>query len=81
MAGERKLVCFSRYYPSFVDYRAQKDGGGRVRTLKAGDPCPCCGMPIRLTDPDALRMLAIFADMLGLPEAGEEVRDDEADPI
>jgi len=34
-------------------------------------------MPIRLTDPDALRMLAMVADMLGLLEAGKGVRPDE----
>ncbi len=42
------------------------------RILRTGDPCPCCGMPIRLTDPDALRMLALAADMLGLPDRGNE---------
>jgi len=40
-----------------------------MRTLKPGDPCPCCGIPIKLTDPEALRMLAIIADLLGFPEA------------
>jgi len=48
-----------------------------VRTLKTGDPCPCCGRPIKLTDPEALRMLAMIADMLGFPEAGKEVLSDE----
>lgn len=43
-----------------------------MRTLKTGDPCPCCGMPIKLTDPEALRMLAMIADLLGLPEAEKE---------
>ncbi len=40
--------------------------------MKTGDPCPCCGMPIKLTDPEALRMLALVADMLGLPDRGNE---------
>ena len=39
-----------------------------MRVLKTGDPCPCCGEPIPLTDPDALRLLAMMADLLGLPE-------------
>ena len=39
-----------------------------MRTLKTGDPCPCCGQPIKLTDPDALRLLAFAADLMGLPE-------------
>jgi len=35
-----------------------------MRVLKTGDPCPCCGKPILLTDPDALRLLALLADTL-----------------
>ena len=38
-----------------------------MRILRTGDPCPCCGQPIRLTQPEALRLLGIVADMLGLP--------------
>lgn len=37
-----------------------------MRTLKTGDPCPCCGMPIKSTDPDKLRMLAMLADFMEL---------------
>ncbi len=48
-----------------------------MRTLKTGDPCPCCGMPIQLTDPEALRMLAMVADLLGFPEVEKEERTDE----
>ncbi len=59
---------------------AGKERSGGVRILKTGDPCPCCGMPIKLTDPDALRMLAIIADMLGLPEAGKgQIKETPAD--
>lgn len=39
-----------------------------MRKLKTGDPCPCCGRPILLTDPEALETLAFLADVLGLPE-------------
>lgn len=39
-----------------------------MRVLHTGDPCPCCGRPIKLTDPEALRILALTADLLGLPE-------------
>lgn len=39
-----------------------------MRILKTGDPCPCCGQPITLTDPDALHLLALAADLLGLPD-------------
>jgi len=50
-----------------------------VRILKTGDPCPCCGMPIKLTDPEALRLLAMIADMLGLPEAEREGKNETLD--
>ena len=39
-----------------------------MRLLRTGDPCPCCGQPIQLTDPDALRLLAVTANLLGLPD-------------
>lgn len=52
-----------------------------MRALKTGDPCLCCEQPIQLTDLDALRLLALTADLLGLLEspaapvieAGEEM--------
>ena len=44
----------------------------KYRILKTGDPCPFCGQPIRLTDPDALRLLAAIADIAGVPDAEEE---------
>ena len=34
--------------------------------LKTGDPCPCCGRPIKYTDPDALRLLAQICEMMGV---------------
>lgn len=30
--------------------------------LKPGDPCPCCGQPIRTEDPDLLAMLTYIRD-------------------
>ena len=45
-----------------------------MRILKTGDPCPFCGQPIRLTDPDALRLLAAVADIVGLPERKKEAK-------
>ena len=48
-------------------------GGRLMRVLKTGDPCPCCGKPIPLTDPDALRLLAMLADVLGLPDGAEDL--------
>ena len=44
----------------------------KYRVLKTGDPCPFCGQPIRLTDPDALRLLAAIA---GVPD--EEKKKEE----
>lgn len=43
-----------------------------MRILKTGDPCPFCGQPPRQTDPDALRLLAAIADIVGLPKRKEE---------
>ena len=28
-----------------------------MEQLKKGDPCPCCGRPIKTDDPDVLRLL------------------------
>lgn len=47
-----------------------------MKILKTGDPCPCCGQPIRLTDPAALRLLAAVADIAGFPDPKKEGRDD-----
>ncbi len=35
--------------------------------LKTGDPCPCCGRPLTLTDPAALQLLGILAEVMGFP--------------
>lgn len=42
-----------------------------MRILKPGDPCPFCGQPILTEDPQALRLLAAAADIVGLPENQE----------
>lgn len=47
--------------------------------LRTGDPCPCCGMPIKLTDPDALRLLTLLAEHMGLPDRREERRELDED--
>lgn len=31
--------------------------GKMIKTLQKGDPCPCCGMPIKTDDPDVLELL------------------------
>lgn len=43
-----------------------------MRRLNTGDPCPCCGQPIALTDPSALEMLTRICDMVGLPDLRPE---------
>lgn len=30
--------------------------------LQPGDPCPCCGQPIKTTDPDILAVLTHIRD-------------------
>lgn len=38
---------------------------GNFKRLRTGDPCPCCGQPIRTTDPQLLELLTrIAADPL-----------------
>ena len=32
------------------------------KTLKQGDPCPCCGQPIKTKDPDILALLTNIRD-------------------
>ncbi len=32
-----------------------------MKILKPGDPCPCCGNPIKTTDPDDLYVLSVLA--------------------
>lgn len=33
-----------------------------IKTLKPGDPCPCCGQPIKTTDPAILAFLTHTRD-------------------
>lgn len=32
--------------------------------LRTGDPCPCCGQPIKTTDPVLLRLLTLMRDVM-----------------
>ena len=38
-----------------------------MRKLRPGDPCPCCGMPIKTEDPSILLLLSAMADIMGKP--------------
>lgn len=45
------------------------------KLLRPGDPCPCCGMPIKTDDPEKLILLSWLAQVMGRqkkdrPEAG-----------
>lgn len=46
--------------------------------LKPGDPCPCCGEPIKTDDPDvllALNWIAWVKGQRGRPETGAALQD------
>lgn len=42
--------------------------------LKPGDPCPCCGEPIKTDDPDALLMLNWIVALKGEEMWREKVK-------
>lgn len=52
-----------------------------MKIYKTGDICPCCGQPIKLTDPDELYAFSVFVSILNLGLlAGREVGvNDEVD--
>ena len=37
---------------------------------KTGDPCPCCGQPIKLTHPVDLYAFSVICHLTGLNEIG-----------
>ena len=41
--------------------------------LKTGDPCPCCGRPIKSRDPELLELLTQIAEQRYFPTV-EEIR-------
>ena len=43
--------------------------------LRTGDPCPCCGKPIKTTDPVLLRLLTCIRDAMD-PEPRAKMEDD-----
>lgn len=47
----------------------------RPNILRPGDPCPCCGQPIKTTDPVLLRLLTCIRDAIG-PEPRTKMEDD-----
>lgn len=45
-----------------------------TKVLKPGDPCPCCGQPIKTQDPEILRLLTYIRDSGRLSDAYPEFR-------
>lgn len=42
-----------------------------MTALKTGDPCPCCGQPIKTKDRDTLRLLSWISWKRRLPSLAE----------
>jgi len=42
-----------------------------MKSLKTGDPCPCCGQPIRSKDPAVLMVLTWISQVGRLPTMDE----------
>ena len=38
----------------------------KIRLYKTGDPCPCCGQPIKWTDKDELLNFSLLCHLCGL---------------
>lgn len=49
-----------------------RNSGADIK-LQTGDPCPCCGRPIKSRDPDVLRLLTMIAVERRFPTK-EEIR-------
>ena len=39
-----------------------------VRLYKTGDPCPCCGQPIKVIDPEELLEFSLLVDFMGIKD-------------
>lgn len=50
-----------------------------MKLLKPGDPCPCCGKPIKTRDPERLELINLYANMAAQRREKEE-SDDRTDP-
>lgn len=54
-----------------------------LKMLKTGDPCPCCGEPIKTKDPDTLLLLSLIRDNIkyraAVADAIAEMRETEKD--
>lgn len=50
---------------------SRKKEGSVVRKFKRGDPCPCCGQPIKSNNPEVLYLLGWISDMRRIPAVEE----------
>lgn len=54
-----------------------------TKLLKTGDPCPCCGEPIKTKDPDTLLLLSLIRDNIkyraAVADAIAEIRETDTD--
>lgn len=54
-----------------------------TKLLKTGDPCPCCGKPIKTKDPDTLLLLSLIRDNIkyraAVADAIAEIRETDTD--
>lgn len=48
-----------------------------MRILKTGDTCPCCGMPIKTTDPNTLYVLSILNEWIERDKRRSESNDEK----
>lgn len=61
------------YAPPGQDPGGMDGGGLDMKLLKPGDPCPCCGRPIKTRDPERLALLTWISRKARFPTA-EEIR-------
>lgn len=47
--------------------------------LQTGDPCPCCGRPIKSEDPEVLALLTLIRDSMADSAREEELKDGKGD--
>ena len=49
-----------------------------MKLLKPGDPCPCCGKPIKTRDPERLELINLYARAVAQHKAKEGTHDEAA---
>lgn len=49
-----------------------------MKLLKPGDPCPCCGKPIKTRDPERLELINLYAQAVARYRTKEGAHDEAA---